>query len=306
MIICLVPHSNLLLSDFEPQLSINLLSCWGLRRNRVILEKFTYVVEQLSDRQHDRGRFQVIPAIQEELSVLVSLCSGLSEPVVSLFHILPVQVQLAECVLRILVAALSRLGQVFDGFFRILWSTITQEIELPQPVAGILVALRGGFFKPVDSFFNPFPTLQQLADQATVEQTTDQNGLQAIKVTFDGGILFPTGKYSLNPQAQADLSRFAVNLNNNPGTNVQIYGFTDNTGSYAVNERLSNQRADAVLSYLANSGVKPARLHAQGIPMADYVASNDTPAGRAQNRRVEIYITASPEMVQQAEAGTLR
>jgi len=147
---------------------------------------------------------------------------------------------------------------------------------------------------------------QQLADQATVEQTTDQNGLQAIKVTFDGGILFPTGKYSLNPQAQADLSRFAVNLNNNPGTNVQIYGFTDNTGSYAVNERLSNQRADAVLSYLANSGVKPARLHAQGIPMADYVASNDTPAGRAQNRRVEIYITASPEMVQQAEAGTLR
>ena len=147
---------------------------------------------------------------------------------------------------------------------------------------------------------------QQLADQATVEQTTDQNGLQAIKVTFDGGILFPTGKYSLNPQAQADLSRFAVNLNNTPGTNVQIYGFTDNTGSYAVNERLSNQRADAVLSYLANSGVKPARLHAQGIPMADYVASNDTPAGRAQNRRVEIYITASPEMVQQAEAGTLR
>ncbi len=72
---------------------------------------------------------------------------------------------------------------------------------------------------------------QQLADQATVEQTTDQNGLQAIKVTFDGGILFPTGKYNLNPQAQADLSRFAVNLNNNPGTNVQIYGFTDNTGT---------------------------------------------------------------------------
>ena len=147
---------------------------------------------------------------------------------------------------------------------------------------------------------------EQLANQAKVEQTTDQNGLQAIKVTFDGGILFPTGKYTLNTQAQADLSKFAVNLKNNPGTDVQIYGFTDNTGSYAVNEKLSNERADAVMTYLVNSGVSPTRLRAQGIPMADYVASNDTPAGRAQNRRVEIYITASPEMVQQAEAGTLR
>ena len=141
---------------------------------------------------------------------------------------------------------------------------------------------------------------------AQVEQTTDQNGLQAIKVTFDGGILFPTGKYTLNPQAQADLSRFAVSLKENPGTNVQIYGFTDNTGSFAVNQRLSGQRADAVMSYLANSGVSPTRLSAEGIPMADYVASNDTPAGRAQNRRVEIYITAGRQMIEQANAGTLK
>ena len=147
---------------------------------------------------------------------------------------------------------------------------------------------------------------QQLADQATVEKTTDQNGLRAIKVTFDGGILFPTNKYTLNTQAQADLSRFAQSLNQNPGTNVQILGFTDNTGTFAINEKLSNERADAVLSYLANSGVSPTRLTAKGIPMADYVASNDTPAGRAQNRRVEIYITAGKEMIQQAEAGTLK
>lgn len=147
---------------------------------------------------------------------------------------------------------------------------------------------------------------EELGSQAKVEQTTDQNGLQAIKVTFDGGILFPTGKYTLNPQAQADLSRFAVSLKENPGTNVQIYGFTDNTGSFAVNQRLSGQRADAVMSYLANSGVSPTRLSAEGIPMADYVASNDTPAGRAQNRRVEIYITADQKMIQQAEQGTLK
>ncbi len=147
---------------------------------------------------------------------------------------------------------------------------------------------------------------QQLGNQAKVEETTDTNGLKAIKVTFDGGILFPTGKYTLNEQAKADLSRFAANLRENKYTNVQIYGFTDNTGSFAVNEKLSNERADAVLSYLANAGVSPTRLTAQGIPMADYVASNETAAGRAQNRRVEIYISANEEMIRQAEAGTLK
>ncbi|MFG6382061.1 MAG: OmpA family protein [Muribaculum sp.] len=147
--------------------------------------------------------------------------------------------------------------------------------------------------------------LEASLPDATVEQTTDQNGLQAIKVTFEGGILFPTGKYTLNTQARQDLSQFAVSLKQNPLTDVQILGFTDNTGSYAVNEKLSNERASAVLTYLVNSGVSPTRLTAKGIPMADYVASNETAAGRAQNRRVEIYITASPKMVQEAENGTL-
>ena len=147
---------------------------------------------------------------------------------------------------------------------------------------------------------------EELGNQAKVEETTDQNGLKAIKVTFDGGILFPTNKYTLNSQAKADLTRFAASLQANPETDVQIYGFTDNTGSFAVNQRLSGQRADAVLSYLANSGVAPTRLSAEGIPMADYVASNDTEAGRAQNRRVEIYITANKQMIEQAQAGTLK
>lgn len=147
---------------------------------------------------------------------------------------------------------------------------------------------------------------EELGKQAKVEETTDQNGLKAIKVTFDGGILFPTNKYTLNPQAKADLTRFAASLKDNPDTNVQIYGFTDNTGTYEVNQRLSGQRADAVLSYLVNSGVSPKRLSSEGIPMADYVASNDTEAGRAQNRRVEIYISANQQMIEQAQAGTLK
>lgn len=147
---------------------------------------------------------------------------------------------------------------------------------------------------------------RQLSDQATVEQTTDANGLRAIKVTFDGGILFPTNGTTLSANAKTELTKFATSLIQNPGTNVQIFGFTDNTGSMQVNQRVSTGRADAVLTYLVNSGVSPTRITAQGIPMANYVASNDTPEGRAQNRRVEIYITASPEMIQQAENGTLQ
>lgn len=147
---------------------------------------------------------------------------------------------------------------------------------------------------------------RQLAEQATVEQTTDANGLRAIKVTFDGGILFPTNGTTLSANAKTELTKFATSLIQNPGTNVQIFGFTDNTGSMQVNQRVSTGRADAVLTYLVNSGVSPTRITAQGIPMANYVASNDTPEGRAQNRRVEIYITASPEMIQQAENGTLQ
>ena len=147
---------------------------------------------------------------------------------------------------------------------------------------------------------------RQLAEKATVEETTDQNGLRAIKVTFSGGILFPTNGTTLSTQAQADLARFAASLKQNPETNVQIYGFTDNTGSLEVNRRVADGRADAVLVDLVNCGISPTRLSAQGIPMADYVASNDTAAGRAQNRRVEIYITANEQMIRQAEAGTLQ
>lgn len=147
---------------------------------------------------------------------------------------------------------------------------------------------------------------EQLAEKAKVESVTDQNGLQAIKVTFDGGILFPTNGTTLSANAKKDLTQFATSLINNPETNVQIFGFTDNTGGMAVNERVSTGRADAVEKYLENSGVSASRLTAKGIPMADYVASNDTPEGRAQNRRVEIYISANQQMIQQAEAGTLK
>lgn len=148
--------------------------------------------------------------------------------------------------------------------------------------------------------------LQEELANAKVEQTTDKNGLQAIRVTFDGGILFPTGKWTINQGAQAELKQFAQSLQQNPLTDVSILGYTDNTGSMAANEKVSTNRADAVKTFLYNNGVANNRMEAKGLPMQDYVASNETAAGRAQNRRVEIYIYASPEMIKQAENGTLK
>lgn len=145
----------------------------------------------------------------------------------------------------------------------------------------------------------------QLKD-AEVEKTTDANGLQAIKVTFPGGILFPTGKWTLNQNAKSELSEFATSLLQNPLTDVRIIGYTDNTGGMDINTKVSTNRADAVMQYLINSGVKANRLFAQGLPMQDYVASNATPEGRAQNRRVEIYVYASEKMIHDAENGTLK
>lgn len=148
--------------------------------------------------------------------------------------------------------------------------------------------------------------LEEQLQNAQVERVEDQNGLAAIKVTFPGGILFPTNGTTLSAGAQTELAQFANSLKQNPETNVQIYGFTDNTGSMAANTKVANGRALSVDRFLVDSGISPTRVTYQGIPMADYVASNDTAAGRAQNRRVEIYITANQDMIQQAENGTLQ
>lgn len=147
---------------------------------------------------------------------------------------------------------------------------------------------------------------QQLGNSAQVETVTDKNGLDAIKVVFNSAILFPFNSTTLSSSSRTQLSEFAASLRNNPETDVTIEGFTDNVGSMAANEKVSTGRADAVRTYLIDSGVAASRLTARGIPMADYVASNDTEAGRAQNRRVEIYITANQQMIQQAEQQAAR
>ena len=142
---------------------------------------------------------------------------------------------------------------------------------------------------------------QQMGDNVIIGTVTDRNGLPAIKVTFPDGILFATGKSDLSAAAINELAKFATSLAQHPDTDVTIYGHTDNTGSRAVNEKLSLDRAKSVETFLLGKGLSGARFASQGLAYDEPIADNATVAGRAQNRRVEIYLTANEKMIQEAQ-----
>lgn len=135
--------------------------------------------------------------------------------------------------------------------------------------------------------------------QIVTEMVKDRNDLDAIKLELGSSVLFANASSQLSPYAQAALSKVAYNLGQFPDTNVQVYGYTSSTGSEAYNMQLSQERAQAVVNYLISAGVNPARLQAIGEGESNPVASNATAEGQAQNRRVEIYITASKQMIDQ-------
>lgn len=141
---------------------------------------------------------------------------------------------------------------------------------------------------------------------ASVETVTDVNGLTAVKVTFDNGILFDTNKSNLSTDAKSQLKTFAEQMQDLPDTQITVYGHTDNTGTAAVNERISKERADAVTAQLMANGIDKGRIVSEGKSFNEPVATNDTAEGRAQNRRVEVYINANADMVKAAEEGTLK
>ena len=143
-------------------------------------------------------------------------------------------------------------------------------------------------------------------ENAQVETVTDVNGLKAIKVTFDSGILFDFNKSSLKPEAKGSLNKFAEKMADMSETNINVYGHTDNIGSAEANKKVSDQRAAAVAKYLTQKGIAKERIVADGLSFDFPVADNATEEGRAQNRRVEIYVSANEEMVQEAANGTLK
>ncbi|MBQ5402337.1 MAG: OmpA family protein, partial [Bacteroidales bacterium] len=131
---------------------------------------------------------------------------------------------------------------------------------------------------------------------AQVETVTDVNNLTSVKVTFDNGILFDFNKSELSDAAKQSLKDFAQKMADMPETDITIWGHTDNIGTEAANQSVSQKRANAVKDFLASQGIAADRLLAEGKSFNMPVATNDTADGRAQNRRVEVYISANEAM----------
>ena len=143
---------------------------------------------------------------------------------------------------------------------------------------------------------------KQAAELEQIEgaQVEKVNEGEAIKVTFESGILFATNSSTLNSPSRTSLDKFAASLQNNPDTDVEIYGHTDSTGSDAINNPLSVRRAESVYNYLNSKGVSGLRMSYEGFGSAQPVADNSTITGRSENRRVEVYILPNAKMIQDA------
>lgn len=130
-----------------------------------------------------------------------------------------------------------------------------------------------------------------------MEQATQGTGVQVsqtadnrLKMEIPSDISFDTNRADIKGNFQPILDRFASTLKENPNTSVSIIGHTDSTGSDSINQPLSVERAAHTRDYLAMRGVSPTRIVVEGRGAREPIASNADNAGRARNRRVEIYV----------------
>ncbi len=119
-----------------------------------------------------------------------------------------------------------------------------------------------------------------------VTQTADNQ----LKLQIPSDVSFDTGRSDIKSNLRPILDQFASGLSSQPNTEVRIIGHTDNVGSDAVNDPLSLQRAQSTRDYLAARGVSPSRVSIEGRGEREPIATNATADGRAQNRRVEIFL----------------
>jgi outer membrane protein OmpA-like peptidoglycan-associated protein len=126
---------------------------------------------------------------------------------------------------------------------------------------------------------------------------------EGIQVTFESGLLFAFDSDVVLPAAQANLTELARSLNKYPDSQLLIVGHTDNVGDDFYNQRLSERRANAAAAYLATQGVARSRIQTSGKGELEPVSTNDSDAGRQQNRRVEVAIFASEAYRQQLMRG---
>lgn len=125
---------------------------------------------------------------------------------------------------------------------------------------------------------------------------------EGIIVKFDSGILFDFDKTEVKAAARENISDLVTSLNDNPDTDILVIGHTDNTGTDKYNQGLSERRARAVRDYAVSQGLASRRVKTEGRSFHEPISDNDTDAGRAENRRVEIVIVANDKMIEEAKA----
>ena len=144
---------------------------------------------------------------------------------------------------------------------------------------------------------------QSQVDNAKIETVKDANGFDCVKVTFDSGILFALNSSDLNVSAKHDLTKFAGVLRQNSDCDVAIQGYTDASGNDNINIPLSERRAKAVSSYLRSQGVSSGQIRTvEGLGSSNPIENKRVSQA---NRRVEVYLYASKEMINKANNGTL-
>ena len=126
---------------------------------------------------------------------------------------------------------------------------------------------------------------------------------EGIKLVLnENAVRFDTNKSTLTATAKTNLDKLISVFKEYADTNIMIYGYTDSTGSAEYNLKLSQERATSVKNYLVTKGLASTRFSTSGMGIADPIATNDTPEGRSQNRRVEFAITANEKMIQEAKS----
>lgn len=121
----------------------------------------------------------------------------------------------------------------------------------------------------------------------------------SLKVNIPSNVTFATDSYQINPALYSTLNEVANQMGQNPELVAEVRGYTDSTGAAQHNQTLSQERAQSVANYLSQRGVTPNRLAAMGYGQSNPIADNNTEQGRAQNRRVEIYLKATAQHGQQ-------
>ena len=169
-------------------------------------------------------------------------------------------------------------------------------------VAGLLIgAAVGGV---AGGFIGNYMDKQAAEIERDIQGAKVERVGEGIKITFSSGILFDVDQANLKDGPKAELAELSTILNKYADTNILLAGHTDSTGGDEHNLELSRRRAQSVAGYLATQNVNSARVATEGYGKSQPIASNDTDAGRAQNRRVEVAIWANEKLKKVAKEKT--